>query len=198
MQPDAVMLQSANSGLIANNLFFRNAGPAVHAQMNQYWQEGKWPDNLIIVNNVIWDHPPVLNPGKSTYASIRAHAGETINYALGDRSDAPLLSNFIIDGNRIYNSAWSGIRAANLKNALIARNLIVSPGCFGRAAPDTAGITLLGGTGITLKDNTVILNGSPVKQGIYIGPGVDRKTLRVENNRVTERQQVRPRPMFGK
>ena len=198
MQPDAVMLQSANSGLIANNLFFRNAGPAVHAQMNQYWQEGKWPDNLIIVNNVIWDHPPVTNPGKSTCAAIRAHAGETVNYALGDRSDAPLLSNFVIDGNRIYNPAWSGIRLVNMKTALIARNLIVSPARFGEPAPDTAGIAILGGTGITLEDNTVILNGSPVERGIYIGPGVDRETLKLENNRVIERREVHPRPMFGK
>ena len=198
MQPDAVMLQSATSGLIANNLFFRNGGPAVHAQMNQYWQEGKWPDNLIIVNNVMWDNPPVTNPGKGTYASIRAHAGENLNYVFGDRSEAPLLANFIIDGNRIHDPAWSGIRLANMKDALIIRNLIVHPGRVGNPEPDTADITLLGGTGITVKDNTVILNGSPVEEAIHVGPGVDRKTLTLEGNRVIDRQEVEPRPRFGK
>ena len=33
---------------------------------------------------------------------------------------------------------------------------------------------------------------------IYIGHGVDRETLKLENNRVIERQEVRLRPMSEK
>jgi autotransporter-associated beta strand protein len=211
MMPDAIMMQSARRGLIANNLFFHNVGPAVHTQMNQFWLEGKWSDNMTVVNNVSWENAPPWRNYSSARAAFSFHASR-------ENPGVPLIENYVIDGNRSYNNAWPGIQAANLKSALIARNLIVNP-CLGLRRPDparfatqdnstgmksfpedAAGIVLHGGRDITLVDNTIVFDRelATVRKGIHVGPGVDAATLVDEGNRVVTEDRTPPRPDFGK
>jgi len=214
MMPDAIMMQSAQRGLIANNLFFHNVGPAVQTQMNQFWLEGKWSNNMMIINNVSWENAPVWRRYSSRRAAFSFHASP-------DNPSIPLISNYVLDGNRSYNNAWPGIYTANLNGALITRNLIVNP-CMGLRRPDpklfdtqdnadqantmrsipedAAAIGLHGGRHITLKDNTILFDKTlaPCTKGIYIGEGVDQGTFVNKNNRVSIVDKTPVRPDFGK
>ena len=214
MMPDAIVIQSAQRGLVANNLFYHNTGPAVDILMSQFWLEGKWANDIMVVNNVSWENAPAWRAYSSSRAAFCFHASP-------ENPAVPLIANYVVDGNRSYNNAWPGISAANLKNALIARNLIVNP-CLGLRRPDpryfntqdnateantlrpipedAAAISLQGGTGITLIDNTVIFEKSlaPCKKGIYVGPGVDNGSFVNTNNNVRIQDKTPTRPDFGK
>ena len=180
--------------------------------MSQFWLEGKWADNIMVVNNVSWENSPAWRVYSSSRAAFSFDASP-------ENPGVPLISNYVIDGNRSYNNAWPGIYAANLKNALIARNLIVNP-CLGLRRPDpkyfsnnnvteanilpipedAAAIGLHGGTGITLKDNTIIFNKTlaPSKNGVFVGPWVDKGSFVNINNKVSIEDVTPVRPDFGK
>ena len=173
MHAQAILLQSARSGLIINNLFFRSTRSAINATMSQYWQEGAWPNNLIICNNVIRDNP----------SCQRTVNDAAIQLGVGNGRGAAVMDNIVIEGNKIYNSGYSGIKAGNLSNSSIIRNQIVQPGVIG-VTDETAGITLSSGDNVSIKDNSIVLNGSPCKKDIFIGENVNRKTLTLSDNQV--------------
>jgi len=173
MYAQALLIQAANQGLIADNLFYRSTRSAIHVTMSQYWQEGKWSENTIIRNNVIRDNPS--EPGRFNDASI----------SVGAAGHAPLIKNFVIDGNRIYSPAWSGIRIGNAKSMRVVRNLIVHPGVHG-TNESTAGIQIDSGEDIVVLDNVIDLSDTNDAQGIFIGEHVDESTLRMEGNTVRQ------------
>jgi len=176
MYAQALLLQAARQVIVKDNLFQGNFGVGVAAQSSQYWQEGKWPTNILIRNNVsqrdgLWGQPGIdVYPG------------------LAYSSTSRLIQNITIDGNRIYNPGSCGINVINAANIAILRNLIVNPGAVTAVPNNAVGTSVVAGisadsaSNLNISNNTIIFGNSGVSQAIYLGPNVDLNSTQLSGN----------------
>ena len=186
MYAQGVLLQGARQVVVKDNLFQGNFGVGISAQSSQYWQEGKWPTNILFRNNIsqrdgLWGQPAIdVYPG------------------LAYSSTSRLIQNITIDGNRIYNPGSCGINVINAANITIARNLIVNPGAVVSVPNNAAGTTVIAGisadaaSNLNILNNTVLFGTSGVSQAIYLGPNVDLNTTQLSGNQSGWAQQNAP------
>ncbi len=98
----ALLIQGAKQVVVEDNLFAGNFGVAIFPQSAQYWEEGRWPDNILIRNNSSHED------GSWGQPAIQVFPG------LSSPSSQALIQNVIIDGNMIYSPGSDGIRVNDI------------------------------------------------------------------------------------
>lgn len=142
----AILAQNFQQGLIADTLFERGTLQAIHITAGSYWQEGYWPNNVTIRNNVIRNNSP--GPNRFSAPSIE------VGFGMAEPGHVRgLIENCAIEDNTIINSGYSAILLNYGRNCRITGNTIINPGVIG--GPDTPAVVIRGGENVLIKDNTV-------------------------------------------
>lgn len=173
-----VLVQGCDGLVIEGNLIERTGLAAIDIDCEQaYWAEGPNSKNVIIRNNTIIDSPcsPYMNNGPTFTHSGAISVGVSQRTYNTPSRDWQSFSNILIEGNKIYNSMYSGILVKNAINVTIKNNLIENP-CTKIGTPEKndnpgqsyygeeplAGIYLYSCKNVTLSGNTI------TKKGKYV------------------------------
>ena len=160
--------------MIVNNLFERSTLQAIHLTASTYWMEGYWPRNVAIRNNVVRDNSSI--PNRFASSSIEIGCVPAVPWGtLG------LIENCDIEGNRIFNSAYSAVRVNYGKDCRVIRNTIVNPGVIGGSS---AAIEISGGENIVISDNEIRFGESKCNSWLKFSPDVRRENIHFGGNRV--------------
>jgi autotransporter-associated beta strand protein len=174
MFAQAVLAQTCRQGMIVNNLFERSTLQAIHLTASTYWMEGYWPRNVAIRNNVVRDNSSI--PNRFASSSIEIGCVPAVPWGtLG------LIENCDIEGNRIFNSAYSAVRVNYGKDCRVIRNTIVNPGVIGGSS---AAIEISGGENIVISDNEIRFGESKCNSWLKFSPDVRRENIHFGGNRV--------------
>ncbi len=174
MFAQAILAQACRQGMIVDNLFERSTAHAIALSSSTYWMEGYWPRNVAIVNNVIRDNSSI--PNRFGTPSILVGCSPAVPWGtLG------LIENCDIEGNRIYNSAYSAIAVDYGQDCKVIRNTIVNPGVIGGGR---AAIEISGGENIEIADNEIRFGESKCNSWLTFSPDVRRENIHLGGNRV--------------
>ena len=177
MHAQAILGQAFRQGVIADNLFERNTQQAIELSASSYWQEGYWPNNVSIRNNVIRNNPTA--PNRFSSPSIGVGVSPAISgYVMG------LIENCEIEGNRIYDSGYSAIALYYGKDCKVLRNTIVNPGRF--KDENSAAIDVRGGENVEIQENVIRFGDSGCRRWIRFSKDVKRENIRIGGNRILD------------
>jgi parallel beta-helix repeat protein len=123
----------------------RSTLQAIHLNASSYWQEGYWPSNVTIRNNVIGDN----TSGSNRYSCPSNEVGSRLAVPGHVRGQ---IENCDILGNTIINSAYSAIQLNYDRNCRIAGNAIVNPGTVGGGSHSA--IVIRGGENVVAADRS--------------------------------------------
>lgn len=174
MNAQAILVQACQQGIIAHNLFERSTAHAIALSSSGYWMEGYWPRNVAIVNNVIRDNCSMTNRFETPSIEVGcspAVPGKTL----------ALIENCDIDGNRIYNAAYSSIALNYGKNCRVVRNELVNSGVMDS---NSAAIKISGGEQVEVRDNVIRYGASGARTWMTFAPDVRRENVSISGNRV--------------
>lgn len=174
MFAQAILAQTCKQGVIADNLFERSTAHAIALSSSSYWQEGYWPNNVAVRNNVIRDNSSISNRFSSSSIVVGTQPA-VFGTTLG------LIENCDIEGNRIYNSAYSAIQLNYGKNCRVVRNELVNSGVMDS---NSAAIKISGGEQVEVRDNVIRYGASGARTWMTFAPDVRRENVSISGNRV--------------
>jgi hypothetical protein len=174
MFAQAILAQACRQGMIVDNLFERSTAQAIQLSASAYWLEGYWPRNVAIRNNVVRDNSSI--PNRFATSSIVIGCVPAVPWGtLG------LIENCDIEGNRIFNSAYSAIAVNYGRDCRVIRNTIVNPGVMGG---NSTAIAVSGGENIVISDNEIHFGESKCNSWLTFSPDVRRENIHLGGNRV--------------